>query len=417
MIEGQFWFVKTKRLIIASTQKSLIESSINSINNPSLDSLADNVNFVSARKEHDGAAVFAYADPKTIIDQLPKQIRRETAIARMVLDASHLKHITASLSSTDNGVRLKTQVAMDDNHNSLAYGLIKTVPLSQKALKNVPAGSAVVVGMGLNPKLILAADAVQDKRITGLDIGRELFANIEEIALFVLPSVSAQNDEVPNIGLVVSSNDTNKSEKLWNQLLSLPAMANIQEGPSASDVDVAGVKARQYVFPGDDVPTILIARLSEDSLIAGTHAAVKHAIESNRSGNLLASDSSATPLMNRVSSETAKAAFVHIGRCLNLASKMARGNEARQMQMVSHVIEDLNLTLTIEEAPADLNVEINATGLPQFENIVRTLAKMNTSQNTRSAKRVDLRLRVNAAEHTQSSPSDAKATVAPADPS
>lgn len=375
-VENEIWIVKTKRMIVVSPEKSQLEDCIQRIANPELPSLANVESFQNARKDNRDVAVFAYASPKLLLEKFGDEIRdQEFAIARMVMDFDHMNHVIATLSDTDQGLQLKVNVDFAEDHNSFGYGLIRTVPLSRKALSHIPTDSVAVVGMGLNPKMVMAAQAAGSNQLTGLDIGREIFANIEEVGLFVLPTVISR-DKMPDVGLVIASSDIEKSENLWNTLLELPASMKLEEGPRSKTVTIDGVEAKHYSLPGhSDLPDFLIARLNNESLIAGTEAAVRAALDAAKTGKTLSKDSRAKPFWNSTTDMTAKAAFVHVGRALQLSAQMARGNERQEMLEISKVVDELTLTLAIDEAPANFEARLNAVGLPQFEDVIKTMSK------------------------------------------
>jgi hypothetical protein len=385
-VEGQVWLVKTERLVLASTSKSKIQKCLDRIKDQSVKSLADVDGFKTARSGNADAAVFAFVNPEKAVSKFERFMRDEIAIARMAFDLDSMEHVTAAVTATDRGLKTRFHVKYSEDHNSFGYGLIRTVPLSKKALTHVPSGAAGVVGMGLNPKMILAAQAAQgtSRHLSALDIGREFFANIEEVAVFVLPSVTRENDEIPNVGLVIASSDVEKSDSLWNQILTLPSMLKIKDGPTAKNISIDGSSAREYSFPDPSAPKLVIARIGDEALVAGTHAAVQAVIKARKSGETLANDDRAKAFWESNSEHTSKTAYVNVGRALRLAASLEGGRAASEMRMVSEVIQDLVVTLVVNEAPADFEVETNLVGLPQFDAIIKAAAKFQPAQTRRA---------------------------------
>ena len=376
-IENEIWIVKTKRLILVSPNKSEITNCLKRIQDPDAPSLASQPHFKSARANNENAAIFAFVDPSIAVKKLDREMQREFALAKMILDINNMNYVSASLQSTDKGIRADVDVDFQDDHNSFGYGLIRTVPLSKKAFANIPEGAVAVVGMGLNPEMMMAAEVAGSQHLTALDIGREIFANIEEVGMFVLPTASRTGGEVPNFGFVIASTDVEKSQKLWNTVLSLPSKMEMDDAPVSEMIEIEGAKARIYDFKIDEeVPPIVIARLNEHALIAGTHAAVQASIRATKSGNTLKNDSKAQTLWDSTTSHTAKAAFVHVGRAIALAATMERGSDREEMLLASKILDDLTLTLVIDEEPAHFSAELNAQGLPVFEEIIKTLSRL-----------------------------------------
>ena len=116
---------------------------------------------------------------------------QEARIANTVLDLEHLDSIVAMLGTDDEGVSLRTQINLKAGHHNLAYAVVRTAPLSRRSLSAVPPGVAAVAMIGLNPPSADADHGPSNSTASVMDIGREVFANIEEIALFALPSAGA----------------------------------------------------------------------------------------------------------------------------------------------------------------------------------------------------------------------------------
>lgn len=379
-VAEEVWIVKTNRMIFASTQKAMLEKCIGRISNSALTSLASSEKFAKVRKENSDAAVFAYLSPEIALSKFGNQIRDpEFQIARMIMDLDHMDHVIATLTDTSEGLQLKVNVEFDENHNSLGYGLVRTAPLSRKALSQIPADSVAVAGMGLNPKMVMAAEMAGSRKLTGLDLGREIFANIQEVGVFVMPSMA--NNQIPDFGLVIASSDTDKSQQLWNTLLDLPASMKIQDGPQARKIDLDGIEGRHYSIPRqNEIPDFVVARLNKNSLIAGTEGAVLAAIAATRSGATMGEASAAKPFWETTSDQTAKVLFVDVSSALEMAAAQARGREAEQMKVLSRVLDELKVSLVVDEAPNTFEARLNVNGLPMFEDVIQTMSNIEKAQ-------------------------------------
>lgn len=376
-IENKVWIVQTQTLIFVSDSKETIVDGLDRIKNSKLGSLADVDSFKTARATEKDAAVFAYVNPEQMMTRFGHMMRGEMSMIRVAIDLDHLQHITSSIKATDNGLQTRFSVQYSEDHNSFGYGLIRTTPLSKKALSKIPSEAAVVVGMGLNPQMVLAAQTTAGQHISALDIGRELFANIEEIGLFVLPSTIQGNREFPNVGVVFTANDLDKSNRLWNEMLSLPSKMKIDDGPRAKTIEINGVAAREYTFNDPGAPELVIAKLGDEAMVAGTRMAVEAVIAANRSGTTLANDKSASAFWEASTESTAKALFVKVGPALQLAASMSGGNDASEMMMIKSAVDNLSIIATVDESHTNFDVTTSVVDLPKFENIIKTLAKMN----------------------------------------
>src|SRR6185295_14682170 len=93
-------------------------------------------------------------------------------------------------------------VHLADDHHSFAYNLMRLPPMTRNCLGKVPGNAAGFFGLGLNPQLVLAAAPAVEKNVpvSAMDIGREIFGNIQEICAFVLPGkpTTINGTPIPN---------------------------------------------------------------------------------------------------------------------------------------------------------------------------------------------------------------------------
>ncbi len=102
------------------------------------------------------------------------------------------------------------------------------------------------------------------------------------------------------------------------------------------------------------------------------------AIQAGDSGETIANDPSAKALWEHANEHTAKAVFVHLGRLMKLASQIEDGSEAEHLKQMSRVCDQLTISLVCNEAPADLEIQLDAAGLPKFESIIRTISEAHS---------------------------------------
>ena len=382
-IENEVWMVKTNRLIFASTSRTEIESCVARLNDPrTTNSLDESNTFQEAKRRHSNSALFAFVDPKVAMKKLEPMLGRDAAIAQLVLDIPHMKYVALSTSSTQNGLCTKLNVAMEKDHNSIAYGLFRTVPLGKAAVSHVPADAAVVAGLGLNPKLALAAEALKDSHVTVLDIGRELFANIEEVGFFVLPELAKQETRIPEFGCVFVCNNVDKSKALWNHLLSLPEKLQLPNGPTSQDVVINGLQAKTYSFSDREIPDFTICKVRGNAMLVGTELAVRSAITASQSRKTFANSKSANMIWtNQPANTPAKVACVNLAQAVKLAGQMENERNRQFFDLLRNTLDQLTVTLVSNEGPADFEFKIDVANLPQFEALVKTAARLDSPRN------------------------------------
>ena len=203
-----------------------------------------------------------------------------------------------------------------------------------------------------------------------MDIGREVFANIEEITLFALPSAGAgAKRPTPEIGLVFAVKDAAKSEALWNQLLVFPTLLGAPGVQAVKEVAIEGQGGRVYQFP--NAPPIVVVRTAASDLVVGTEGAVAESLKSLATKNAIRSDASFATLLDRLTPDSSKALLLDAGRAVQMATALS-GGDNREMMMAGMLLKDLKVSLVTDEAPTQFGFTVQATGLPNVPAIIKT---------------------------------------------
>ena len=381
-IENKLWVSRIGNLLVASPERKQIKAAIERLrtNGPSL---ASDNKFRGQQRSRSNALAFAFVDGPRVLAKAAPHMHDELAVARAALDLDHLDHVLLSIGATDNGLAADASVSFQDGHQSLAYGLIRTPQVDEEAFRRIPSGMAVVGVMGMNPMIRGLAPTDADlQNVTAMDIGRELFANIRQIAAFIPPTRAAK--QTPNFGFVVTAHDARQSEHLWTHLLSIPEKMSPENGIRVQSVDLNGHEARQIELLGGDAPQFCVVRLDKQSFAMGTTAAVLAATKTNGDNSII-QDAEMRELVSQASQNANKAISAHVGRLLQLAAAMSSNDQAPHLAELVQVLSDMRLSIHSHEAPSKLTLRLEASGMPQFENIVKTAAGIQGNASTTSA--------------------------------
>jgi tetratricopeptide (TPR) repeat protein len=144
--------------------------------------------------------------------QIPKQIFLVDAI----VDFNHIDYITMTNSIEQDGFADTTEIVFKDGHHCLAYDLIRTPNINKAALSAVPPNAVAIATFALSADNENQAGAVraQIKNISGLDIGREIFANIEQVTVFAVPAKTPSAFFPASIGLAITSHNPQQTRQI-----------------------------------------------------------------------------------------------------------------------------------------------------------------------------------------------------------
>jgi hypothetical protein len=352
-------------------------------------SLADDPGLVQTRSWQADALIFGYVNAQAAVPMLMKlaeQSGGNPAEARMVealFDLHKLTSIALRAGVTETGLTADLGVRFAEGHQSLVFNLTRTPPLSTNSLKCVPVGAASVLAFALSsPDAVYASGvdkSAQVRQITGLDFGREAFANIEEVALFVMPpdntgpgaSAPRIDDEyVPDAGLVMTVKDPGQSDAIWSQLLSLPTMLLGPSEASADPVSVGGTSATVYRFP--EGAQLVYANEGNQIMLGTSERAVGLMSRARQSKKSILTDGDVARVTGELTDRTSKLFMLHAGRVCRIAAQYEMSPDERKLltEVVPEIAGDLVAYALTHESPTALSYHLAVDNLPRIDTIL-----------------------------------------------
>jgi hypothetical protein len=372
---GKAWLTVTARLFIAASTREQVAGVVARLKDPAVESLASRDELKRLHNDRRNALFFAYVDGPLAAKELKRHLKgEEERIANVLLDLEHLRSISAVARTTSEGLELQARMELLDGHHNLAYGLIRTAPFSRDSLAHVPRGVAAVAVLGLNPPVEARTAAAAESPtpvLSAMDIGRELFANLREVAVFVGPGEAGK---IPEFGLVLVAQDPAKSRALWKQLLALPALLAPGAG-GLEDLTIEGHAATGFQFP--DTPPVVLVEGREKTILIGTRGAVTAAIKTTDEQDAVSRDEAFKGMLGQLTPNSSKAVMIHVGRLAAMGAKLAHGHDARHLMLISSVLGDLSAIAVTDEQPTALTVRARFTGLPDLPRAIRTFSRLH----------------------------------------
>lgn len=223
-------------------------------------------------------------------DAMPAQLRMADGMA----DLKNIDDLIASLSIRPTGLALDANVHLKEGHNCLAYNLIRTPGLSVAALNAVPSDAIAMFSVALGRSDTAQAQAAgeQIRNVTGLDIGRELFDNIEQITLFAVPfrkPTEQLSDDMPpqikSFGLAITSANPQQTHQILSSVLRSANVVIGETQPAGGRFDFTLPNYQKLFGYVDDTNKTTVLSLNS-SLIEASGAAMKQRSGAVKSGPL-----------------------------------------------------------------------------------------------------------------------------------
>ncbi|MCP4591401.1 MAG: hypothetical protein GY842_11700 [bacterium] len=377
LVEDQAFVCLTSRLVVVSPQRPQIVGLLRRLEGKSDKSFATSEAMADVLANRDDAALFFCVNAEPIMPMVTAlaPASRDLAMANAVVDLNSLSWIAGKAGVGNYGLFLDMAVGLDAGHHNMVYNLMRTPPITRDTLRCIPQGTAGFLAAALGEAPAGAAHPAGTARnappITGLDFGRELFANIVDFAVYALPPAG---DGVPSVGpvpdlaAVIRVNDPDKSQALWTQILGIASMAAGAPTTDGKVEPIGGADVHTYKFP--DGVKILFATVKDKVVIAATRQAMSRAVSAAAGGASILDDPAFAASLERITENTSKAIFVHPGRCFEIGKRFMNEHELDEAEPVMAMLTDMVASVLTDESEEQFRLSASATGLPDVGDFV-----------------------------------------------
>jgi len=355
-------------------------------NDPTLAS--NNKSFAKVnKKDRQENALTIWANVDQVYTALTKlfpegQIPQDILHANGLADFKNIDDLIASFSIQENGIALEANVDFKDGYNSLAYDMFHTPKLSKAAFDVVPSGAVALLSVAPGGAESARAKAINEhiQKMTGLEIGGDIFANIEQITLFVLPSAVSSGETLPGIppivsslGLVLTSENPRQTRQIMTGLLTA---TNLIAGQSGDESD-ANVGRYQYelvnqlkihCYTNQDNKTTVL------SLNPGLIEASASALGTRKS---VTSGGQLKDAFNKLSPGASKLAMINVGGAIRAGGAMflmglpddSQSNVSGLFNQLADSCDKTTIQLRTYEEQNSLNVRAELSELPPLNQL------------------------------------------------
>ncbi|MFA5252704.1 MAG: sugar-binding protein, partial [Phycisphaerae bacterium] len=309
--------------------------------------------------------------------QSPQDILKVNAIA----DFNNIDEFILAVSIGPNSLACKADVLFKDGHHCLAYDVIRTPNINKTAFEAVPSDAIALASVALSPANGVQADKVREKiqSVTGLDIGREIYANIEQVAIFAMPaegnSVSGDFSLPNHVGLAITSHNPEQTRQILATLLgTVNAMNNNQ--PSGS-VDANAGKFKIGMEGGKELYCYM-EQAGNTTILSLNRGIVDASIAAVKSKKSVCTAGPLAPAVNKLSPATSKLILVNAGGAIRLAGPaMKTGSISdEQHNQLNTAIEQLaraadrtTIEIRTDEQVNNLALNVGVTGIPPLNEV------------------------------------------------
>ncbi|MGA2092602.1 MAG: sugar-binding protein [Sedimentisphaerales bacterium] len=307
----------------------------------------------------------------------PGKMPKEIIMANALADFSNIDYMTYTWAVEKDSSADVTEIVFKDGHNCLAYDLFRTPNISKSALEAVPAEAIVVASFALNEPDSIQASTVRAKikNITGLDIGREIFANIEQVTVFAMPAES-NNTSIYSLperfGMEITSRNPEQTRQILTTLL-----ATIDTMITSQPTDVNTGKF-QIGITNNQKQYCYMNQVGKVTICSMNRKIIDAAVSAIKSKKNVCTEGPLAQAVKKVPASASKLILVNAGGGIRLAAPFVMAKVSpEQRETISGNLEQLATAAdkTTYESRSDeqlnnLTISSKLTGLPPLSQVV-----------------------------------------------
>jgi tetratricopeptide (TPR) repeat protein len=324
-----------------------------------------------------------------LLKQFPADLTPEQIFwANTIADFNSIDDLIAYTYINDVGLTSEANITFKDGHKCLVYDMIRTPNLSRAGLEAVPPEAIGLISFALGQPDGTQAKAVSEKlqNVTGLDIGREIFANIEQLTLFAVPSEQASGKGIPQLpasfGLAITSHNPQQTRQILTTILGTVnvVVADKQTGQTdapAGRYQVGLVNGQQLYCYMDQANKTTVLSLNRDI----TDAAIA-AVKQRKS---VCNDGVLKDAVNRLSPTTSKLVLVNIGGAIRMAAPAivssfegdTKDSLQQALSQLAQACGETYVEMLTEEQLNNFTSRVQIANLPPVSSIVGPVAEIS----------------------------------------
>lgn len=327
-------------------------------------------------------------------EMIPSEIRLADGIA----DIKNIDDLIVFFNIQENGIAFEQNIAFKDGHRCIAYNMIRTPNLSRAGFEAVPSEAVGLVSIALggarSAQSLAASKSIEN--FTGLDIGREIFANIEQINLFALPPDSSSNGGnigappiAANLGLAVTSHNPQQTRKILTQLLTV---ANLVTGQTDVGQPENGTGKYQIGLVNNQKLYCFMNQMNKTTVLSLNPDVVETSVSAIKRRRSVCTAGPLNEAVSKLSPSISKLVLINVGGGIRVADAYLTAtynnpqNPAHKtLAKLAQACDKTSFQLGTDERINNFNVRLSIDQLPPLDNLFPVLMQLSQSDLTAKA--------------------------------
>jgi len=338
-----------------------------------------------------------YAGLSEIIPE--EHIPSEVRLADGIVDFKNIDDLIVFFNIQEDGIALEHNIAFKDGHNCIAYNMIRTPNLSRAGFEAVPSEAvgliSIALGQAGSAQGLAASKSIEN--FTGLDIGREIFANIEQINLFALSPDSSSNGSntgappiAANLGLAVTSRNPQQTREILTQLLTV---ANLVAGQADAGQPADDTGKYQIGLVNNQKLYCYMNQMNKTTVLSLNPDVVETSVSAIKRRRSVCTSGPLNEAVSKLSPSISKLVLVNVGGGIRVADAYLTAtynnpqNPAHKtLAQLAKACEKTSIQLVTDEQINNFNVRLSVDQLPPLDNLFPVLMQLSQADLTAQVK-------------------------------
>jgi len=383
-VEGEAFVTATERLVIASDDREQIRGVIKRLGGESGDSLAKNGALAETMAMRGEDLLFFCVNAEPIMPMVTAIMAQQmgndpqVAMAMALMDLQSTRAVSGRLGVDEDGLSLDIGLQLADDHRNLVFNFMRSPFIGERTFKMVPEGTAAFMAASYNEPAELAPslkDGLGRPVVTSMDFGREIFANMLDVAVYCMPSVSMGpgHQPIPDVGLALTVNDLDRSLAIWDMLLGIAKAATGSGDVEPTMVEVAGVSVKRYDI---EEVTLYLAAHGDRMVFALSEEPIAAAVHSHHDGRSVLDDARYQGILSRFRDGQVFAMGANVGRLAEIGKAFVPEREMQEMAPYLAMLDETVLSCSLRHTATTMALTARLGGLPRVGGAVSQLVAM-----------------------------------------
>ncbi|MFT5290177.1 MAG: hypothetical protein ACI8QS_001405 [Planctomycetota bacterium] len=371
----EVYITMTERLFIASNDSYEIGAVIERMWGDDDDNLANDENLTNALAGRHGALVSVCINAGPVMPMIKAIAGQamgggsQSSMALALLDLGSLRTLSGHLTASEEGLGLNVELGLADDHRNLVFDLFRHPNVRTETLALVPEGAAFAMATAINPKSRVAPldqNSAGRPMISMLDIGREVFANVIDLAVFGMPAEDMES-QLPEVGLVLRVNDPERTLAVLDLVFGLVTQAGSGAGQQVGHEVIAGVETSRYSIEG--MP-LYVASEAGRVIVSPSWGVIARSIDAAGGHGSLLDDSVFRDELANIDESASLMLLAAPGRLASMLTPFAPTQERENLAAVADLMGSSMLAAKLIHGDTRLGLQVRLGSLPDVSDLV-----------------------------------------------